>query len=151
MKSNAKQSGVTLIEVLVTMVIMAIALSGIAAMQATSMQSASQLKYRSAAMSSAQSILDTMRSNRNGSTTDALASLQEYIGSDDNMPDAGTQAGDDYVAIKAEVDSSLANRSPGFEISVSDDRLVTVSISWTQRKDAEEGTDNKTYSVSAYL
>ena len=152
MRKLKKQSGVTLIEVLITLVIMSVALSGIAALQVSSMQSASQVKYRSAAVSSAQSILDAMRAGRTGSSAAAsLANLQNYIGTNTNMPSASTQAGNDYIDFNNELTASLRNRSPAFTIAVDNDRLVTVSVSWTQRAEAAEGTAVKTYSISAIL
>jgi len=143
MNKLKKQAGVTLIEVLVTLVILSIALTGIAAVQATSMQSASQIKYRSAAISTAQSMLDTMRANR--------GELASYVGSDTSKPDATTQPGQDYLAFEDTLDETLRNRSPAFQIQVTADRLVTVSISWNQRKEQGDGTDTKTYSVRAFL
>ena len=152
MRKFKKQSGVTLIEVLVTLVIMSVALSGIAALQVSSMQSASQVKYRSAAVSSAQSMLDAMRAGRTGNTASAsLANLQSYIGTNASMPAITTQAGADFVDFDNELNASLQNRTPGFIIAVDNDRLVTVSISWTQRADAAVGTTRKTYSISAIL
>ncbi len=150
MRQN-KQSGVTLIEVLVTLVILAIALTGIAAVQATSMQSASQVSYRSAAMSSAQSILDSMRARRGSDPSQSLANLQAYIGDQDSTPATTTLLGQDYQAFKRELGSGLRNRDPEFEIQVTSGRLVTVIIGWTQRNDSEEGTTAKTYTVTAYL
>lgn len=147
-----KQTGVTLIEVLVTLVIMSVALSGIAAMQISSMQSASQVKYRSAAASSAQSILDAMRAGRTGGTaTASLSNLQSYIGTNSSQPASDTQAGRDFIDFEAELEASLEFRQPEFEISVDNNRLVTVEISWTQRADAADGTVKKTYSLSAIL
>lgn len=138
-----KQAGVTLIEVLVTLVIMSVALTGIAAVQATSMQSASQIKFRSAAVASAQSMLDAMRSNR--------GELNLYAGSNTSKPASDTQAGRDYAAFDETLEATLDNRNPGFTITISGDRLATVTVSWDQRKEEGSGTDTKTYSVSAYL
>lgn len=147
-----KQAGVTLIEVLVTLVIMSVALSGIAAIQISSMQSASQVKYRSAAIASAQSIMDAMRAGRTGGTAAAsLANLQSYIGDESTPPSSDTQAGREYVAITSELNASLPSRSPGFSIAVNNNRLVTIQVSWTQRADAEAGTTRKTYTLSAFL
>lgn len=152
MKKIKKQAGVTLIEVLVTLVILSVAMTGIAAMQVTSMQSASQIKYRSAAMSTAQSVLDAMRANRTGSgATASLASLKRYVGSNASKPAGPSQENRDYLAFEAELDASLNNRTPKFSITVGDDRLVTVTINWSQRNEKTDGSTEKTYSVSAFL
>ncbi|MGB0866955.1 MAG: type IV pilus modification protein PilV [Granulosicoccaceae bacterium] len=148
-----RQSGVTLIEVLITLVILGIALSGIAAMQLSSMQSATQMKYHSAATAIAQSMLDSMRAGRSGATAaDSLANLQSYIGSNTSSPPAATQAGQDYIAFIAELNAAFTNRSPGFTIAVDANRMVTVSITWSQRDDnSPANVANKTYSVSSIL
>lgn len=152
MRKFKKQSGVTLIEVLVTLVIMSVALSGIAVVQVSSMQSATQVKYRSAAIAAAQSMLDNMRVARAGSSeAESLANLQSYIGSSTNLPSGPSQAYSDYNALTASIDASMENRSPEFSITVDNARNVTFNISWTQRADAEAGTVKKTYSVSSIL
>lgn len=152
MRKFKKQSGATLIEVLVTLVIMSIALSGIAVVQVSSMQSATQVKYRSAAIAAAQSMLDNMRIARAGSSeAESLANLQLYVGTSGTLPASPSQARNDYTALINSINVSMANRSPAFEIKMDGNRVVTFDISWTQRADAEAGTVKKTYSVSSIL
>lgn len=151
MRRHTKQRGITLIEVLVTMVILTIGITGIAIVQATSMQSGAQMKYRSAAISSAQSMIDAMRANRIGIAAQSLAGLQSYVGTNTTMPAADTQAGKDFIAFDAELQTSLENRSPAFRIQVDGSRVVRVTISWTQRNDTGSGTGTESYSVNAIL
>ena len=102
-------------------------------------------------MSSAQSILDSMRARRGNDQTQTLTNLQAYIGDQDTTPSAATILGQDYAAFKNELGSGLRNRDPEFEIQVTSGRLVTVIIGWTQRNDSKAGTTTKTYTVSAFL
>lgn len=151
MQSTVKQRGITLIEVLVTLVILTIGITGIAMVQARSMQSGAQMKYRSAAISSAQSIVDVMRANRIGIAAQSLASLQSYVGTNATMPASTTQEGQDFLAFNAELQASLPNRSPTFAIAVDGSRVVTVTIGWTQREDTGTGTTTESYIVKAIL
>lgn len=149
------QQGITLIEVLITLVILAVAMTGIAAVQITTMQSATQVKFRSAAMASAQSMLETMRASRFGETAaESLANLKSYEGSYDSAPASSTPAGRDYLTFKDEIDASLRNRSPDFEITVDAIRNVTVDISWSERNEDESSNADtvvRTYTVTARL
>jgi type IV pilus assembly protein PilV len=66
MSLHTKQQGFTLIEVLVTMVIMAVGLLGLAGLQVTSLRNTESAYQRSQASLLANDILDRMRANSTG-------------------------------------------------------------------------------------
>lgn len=66
--SQHKQHGVSMIEILITMVVMAIGLLGLAGMQTTSLRNNQSAYHRSQAVIMANDILDRMRSNQVGVT-----------------------------------------------------------------------------------
>jgi len=63
-RGNDKSAGVTLIEVLIAMVVLAIGLLGLASLQATALRTNSSALFRSQATNLAYSIVDAMRVNR---------------------------------------------------------------------------------------
>jgi type IV pilus assembly protein PilV len=69
------QSGFTLIEVLVTVLILAIGLLGIAGLQASSMTNNHNAQLRSIATLQAYDLADRMRANRGGITYDASGNV----------------------------------------------------------------------------
>lgn len=116
------QSGFSMIEVLVTIVVVSLGLLGFAGLQAHSLKSSTIALHRSYATMLAYDIVDCMRANR------AAA-----IGSNYNLGFAtpavgGTVAGDDMVAWK----TALTNSLPGGQgqVTVNAQGSVQVDIRW---------------------
>lgn len=88
------QRGTSLIEVLVSVLIMAVGLLGIAAMQATALRNSQSSTERSQAVIGTYAIIDAMRANRTG----AIAGSYNTGGWSCALPAAGTLAGNDLRA-----------------------------------------------------
>lgn len=96
------QSGFTLLEVLVSIVILGLGLLGLAALQAASMESGHSASLRTQATVLAYSIVDSMRANR------CNAKLGAYdIAMSSNAPGGGTMAQQDVANWLTEVASRM--------------------------------------------
>jgi len=120
-------NGFTLIEILVTLVIISVGLLGIAGLHSMSLRNNFDALIRSHASALADEIADRMRSNR----TRALAG--DYNVALGVTRSGMTQADADLIAWKAR----LATQLPGGDGSVvqaaAPSRLVTITIQWGER------------------
>jgi len=130
MRSSQSQHGSSLIEVLVTLVVISLGLLGLAGLQLYSMQNTNSATQRYVATTLAYDILERMRSNR----------LQALAGSYDialgATGSAGSVAGDDLLAWK---DSLAVLPAGDGSISVQG-REVTILVQWSDaaRADPED-------------
>lgn len=90
-RSLHRQRGVSLIEVMVSVLVLGVALLGIAAMQATALRNGQSSLERSQVVAYSYSILDAMRANRDA----ALSGAYNLAGMQCELPDGGTLAQDD--------------------------------------------------------
>lgn len=121
--SQRDQSGFSLIEVLVTLIVVALGLLGFASLQAYSLKSNRTALQRSYATMLSYDIIDCMRVNRVGADAD------EYDIEIGTPATAGTVAGDDLVAWKDALKASL----PGGDGQVIvNNRNVTVNVQWKE-------------------
>lgn len=117
------QSGFSLIEVLVTMVVVALGLLGFAGLQAHSLKSNRTSLQRSYATMLAYDIIDCMRVNRAG------ADAAGYNINFDTAAVAGSVAGNDLVNWKTALSTSLPS---GDGLVVVNNRNVTVIVRWNE-------------------
>lgn len=122
--------GFTLIEVLVAVVVLALGLLGVAAMQRVSLKASGTALHRSYATFYAYDIVDSMRANRPAAV--------EWDAYDIDFGDAastGTVAGDDLVAWKA----ALARDLPGGDGAIAVDKAgrVQIRIRWGEALEAD--------------
>lgn len=118
--SQARQSGSSLVEVLVTVVVLSIGLLGLAALQLYGMQNANSSGQRLVATTLGYDILERMRANRPA----ALAGA--YTISFGDEPGGGSPAADDLAAWKAAL-----SMLPGGDGSIAvSGREVTITIRW---------------------
>jgi type IV pilus assembly protein PilV len=118
--------GMTLIEVLVTLVIMSVGLLGVAALQLTTVRNNYDAFVRSQAAVLASDMLDRMRANRDDAA--------EYVVSMTD-PAPATPAGVDIGLWR----TSLAAQLPNGEGAIAFDnvtRVVTITIQWRERAQA---------------
>lgn len=131
----ARQSGMTLIEVLVTLVIVSVGLLGIAALQLTTLKGNQEAYVRSQASVLASYIIDRIRANQQGFVA----------GNYDNIPMdgtgvAGTTANADLIRWQAEIDRLLPGGAAVSGGSIArgvgvGNNTITVTIQWSERRD----------------
>lgn len=135
-----KQQGFTLVEILVTMVVVAIGLLGFAGLQVTSLKNNHTSLMRSQATLLADDIVESMRVNRDAAISGAY---------DVTTPVTGTVAGNDLVDWKARLESALPGGSwtidvtPGASPS-EDPATVVITISWTSNIGAGSSFETRT-------
>ena len=130
MAGRRGSQGMTLIEVLVTLVIISVGLLGVAALQLTTVRSNYDAFVRSQAAVLAGDMLDRIRSNRAAAL---VATGNPYVtGFGDATPGTGTPAATDITQWKQMLSSQL----PAGQGAIAIDpirRIVTISIQWGER------------------
>ena len=113
----SKQAGFTLLEIVISIFILAIGLLGLAALQTTSLKNNHSAQYRTTATVSAYDIIDRMRLNPNADYTIALLA-----------PGSGSTLKDtDIIAWK----TNLASELPLGDGSISlNGDIVTITVQW---------------------
>ena len=122
---QARQSGVTLVEALVTMVVIAVGLLGLAALQTVSMKSSRAALYRSFATTHAYDIIDCMRANRVG-----VAAGRYDIAMGASAPSSPTTVADRDV--RDWLDALAANLPNGDGAIAVNSGTVTVTVQWQE-------------------
>lgn len=131
-RARASQAGVGLIEVLVSVLILAIGLLGIAAMQATALRNSQGSFERTQVVIQSYSILDAMRANRNAALTGAYALGGGMIC---NVPATGTLAQADMMrwitSLKDSIGSGVATDTTTCgQIACTPAGQCTVTVRW---------------------
>ena len=151
-KNKLNQSGFSLLEVLITLVILAIGLLGLAGLQATGLKQNHSAYHRSQATQLAYDIADRMRAN--------LTALDSYLTADPSS--ASAQAGcttsgcsPDQMAENDLYEWNLALTSalPLGEatVSVATNNIYTITINWDDNRDGEVDGDDPDFLVSFKL
>lgn len=129
----ARSRGMTLIEVLVTLVITSVGLLGVAAMQLTSLRNNYDAYVRSQAAMLAADILDRMRANRD----EALGG--NYVIALGASAGVGTTWQADLTAWKATLAAQLPNGDGSVQTAATDAAgrvtIVNIWIQWGERGD----------------
>lgn len=137
--------GVTLIEVLVTILIIGIGLLGLAGMQTVSMQYNHGSYQRTHANNMAYDIADRMRANRQ-----AARNGDYNIALDAEPPGGGgSVAASDLVEWRADIRSKLANGTGS--VAVNGDGIATISIRWLDSRDEREADEVTTYTLETRI
>jgi type IV pilus assembly protein PilV len=132
-------SGMTLVEVLVSLVVISVGLLGVAALQITSLRSSQASFLRTQATALADDIIDRMRANR----TVALGAGHEYdiaLGATVTLSGTPTRAERDKFEWKTALKNDLPKSPGGADADGSVQvvgTLVTVTIQWGERGDAQ--------------
>lgn len=120
--SPNSQSGTTLIEVLITVVLVSIGLLGLAGLQLTTVQNTNSSGERFEATTLARDILERMRANRQQALN---GQYNLALGAD---PAGGSLAGDDLTAWV----NALATLPAGDgSVDVDNTGVVTIEVAWT--------------------
>lgn len=124
---QAGQKGFTMIEVLVTMLVIAVGLMGHAGLLTTTFRHNQSAYLRSEATILAHEVVECMRANR------AVAMLGSYNIAVGSIPSGGSVAGGDLTYWKANLSSSL----PAGDGSVTVDLQgnVTIVVQWDDNRD----------------
>ena len=152
MIQQTRQHGFTLIEVLVTLVIMAIGLLGLAGMQATSLRNTESAYQRSQAAMLAYDMLDRMRTNSTGVASGAYNSIGTTAAT------AGTDCGSSVCSSSAmatyddaDWHAKIAEVLPSGTGSVSGsgaNSVFTITITWD---DDRSGTADTSFTLSSRI
>lgn len=148
-KSN-KTQGFTLIEVLVTLLVLAVGLLGLAALQATGLRYNQSAYLRSQASIYAYSIMDSMRANKDVAETNGYDIDFGTTPTSANCVDTDCSAVDIANYDLSEWRNLLSSNLPNGDgkiatASASGGTVVTVSIRWSDNRD-----DPSAYTTMSY-
>lgn len=130
--SPASVRGAGLIEVLIAVLVMAVGLLGIAAMQATALRNSQSALERSQAVVQSYSIIDAMRANRD------IALANGYVmGMTCTPPTAGTLATTDQNSWIASLQESLGVKACG-RITRNGD-IFSITVQWDDSRGGTQG------------
>ncbi len=135
---RAAQGGMTMVEVLVTLVLTSVGLLGVAALQLATLKNNQEAYVRSQASILAADILDRIRADSRGFRAGSFdADFNEGGGE-------GTPAARDVEAWQASIDATL----PGGEENAAgrierNGNIVTITIRWAQRRTESDGDNDE--------
>ena len=141
-KKRLIHDGFSLIEVLISMVILSIGLLGAMALQATSLKEAQVSNYRDNATLIAQSVLDAIRANRAnaGNYTITLAA---------SAPTGTSIVATDLQGFKNSASELLPSGNGSITVSAGTS-TATINLQWSESR-VKSGTDSQEFSyVSEY-
>ena len=148
------QHGFTLIEVLISLLILAVGLLGMASLMTTSMQSSTNAYSRSEASILAYDIVDRMRINR----THAIDSNDYVLAEDDEPSDPGCDPEDGCSAAdQAALDlfqwyQNLQGNMPGGTAEIThDENQYTITLSWPATFRAADNADTEAETLTFTL
>lgn len=136
------QNGFTLLEVLVTMVVLSLGLLGYAGLQMASIKNSASAYQRTQATILAYDIIDRMRANR------AQAVGGAYNIAIGSPPASAGIAGDDLVDWKALVGNALPGGDAAINVDATGNALI--SIEWADKRD-RSASENFTFNTQTVL
>ena len=128
------QKGITIIEVLIAMLILAVGLLGMASLQVRAVSDTSNASYRSIAIYYANDMADRMRANGTGITNGNYNSAAGGSEKAACLTAAGCSSADMAIHDKWEWSQNLGRSLPGGTGTIAVNAGVyTVDVSWTDR------------------
>lgn len=125
-KLHKFQDGASIVEVLVTLILVSVGLLGIAGMQLATVQTTNSAAQRFEATTLAKDILERMRANRN------RAMQGQYNIALDADPGGGTRADEDLLEWKTALEQALPGGDGAVEVqTVGGSRVATITVQWT--------------------
>ncbi len=144
-RSHRAQNGMTLVEVLVTLILISVGLLGVAALQLTNLKNSQESYVRSQAAVLAADILDRMRANQSGFRAGNYDMATDASGFD-QAGASGTVAAADIAAWQASINRLLpGSDSDAAGRIVREGSIVTISIRWRER---DESSTTRTYDAA---
>ncbi len=142
MKSNS-HSGFTLIEILVTMLVLAIGFLGLAALQSTGLQQSQNTYFRTQADILARDVADRMRANRLGVLNGSYEFAGAAVPADQGCAAAGADCTELEMATQDLHEWMLRVQTlPGGDATVAaNGNLQTVTIMWDELRNGAAGTN----------
>ncbi len=134
-RAATKQTGFTLLEVLVAMIVLSIGLLGLSGLQTTSVRSNHSAFLRSQATTLGMDIMDRMRANRDGALG---GSYNIGFGATATSPGCNANCTDAQVAQRDVFEwRSFVERLPGGQssINVGGTGIAEITIQWTNNQD----------------
>jgi type IV pilus assembly protein PilV len=165
-------SGMTLVEVLIAAIVIAVGLLGVASLQINALQGANDAQYRAKAADTIASLADRIRSNQAAvaayndaiptdscalASDDTLATIQRCAMSPDGTVDVVSQCTQDQMAAYDlwEVNCSLQSSVPGAILSVTCPEPdcnnlspITVTISWQIQNRNPDSASSPTFETN---
>jgi len=149
-----RQSGFSLLEVLIAVVILSVGLLGLAGMQVTSLKYVTSSLQRTQATSLAYDMLDRIRVNPNGIYTtlvtapasDFSGTTSSHSGSNDDCLgnvvscDAATIANFDLSEWKTAIEDLLPNGQGSVQVRPGTTE-ITITVDWTDKREVQGLTD----------
>ena len=141
----SRETGTTLLEILVTLVVIALGLLGLASLQAVSLRSNNTAYYRSQATILAYDIVDRMRTNRAA----AVNTASYNIGFETAASSDATVIGTDINEWK----TNIAQAIPAGQgsITVLAGGVALISIRWDSNNDGQISTSDVVFSTMTRL
>ncbi len=137
-----KHKGFTLIEVLISMIVLAIGLLGLAGLQLTSLKAADSAYHRTQATILAEDILDCMRSNRNAALAGSYDIAIEASASGSTIADI------DLANWKAMLSGTLPLGDGSVAVD-SGTSMATVTVQWDDSR--ANGAEAQAFTVETQL
>ena len=129
-----RQTGTTLIEVLVAVVIISVGLLGVAALNLTSLRNSFDANSRTKATLLANDMADRMRANASVANPTAIADASPYEIAIGANKSGAAIVDEDIITWKALLGQSLSEGDGSISwVPVGDMRLFTITIQWTER------------------
>lgn len=152
MKSIQKSAGITLIEVMISVIVLAVGLLGVAALHGLGAKYGNKAYFRSQAIAQAYDLVDRMRANPAGAAaTNYIQSPMPSSYSSDCGSSACTAsdlATYDLVTWNTNNGTLLPNGTGGVSISGSD---VTVVVNWSEDANNDGTAETKSVTVTAQI
>lgn len=146
-----KQSGFTLLEVLVAMLVLAIGLLGLAGLMASSMRNNLSASHRTQATWMAYDIIDRMRANRASAVTGGYVTAMGTAATCSAAAPTGTDTipVQDIAAWKNQLACALPAGNGSIAVNVAT-RAATIVIQWNDSR-GSQGLANQTFTVDTQL
>ena len=144
-----KQSGFTLLEILVAMLVMAIGLLGLAGLMTSSMRNNLSASHRTQATWMAYDIVDRMRANRASAVTGGYTTAMGTAATCSAAAPTGTVPAQDIAAWKNQLACALPAGNGSVAVNTAT-RVATVVIQWNDSR-GNQGLANQTFRVETQL
>ena len=141
-----KQTGTSLIEILVTVVILSVSLLSMAALQTQSLKLNQSAMMRSQANIMAYEMMDRIRINRGTNSTN----IGNYSADYDETPSGNTLATQDVSDWRTGLASALPS-GEGAIACVSATRLCEVSVKWSEEQIFGTASDSNTEATTEFV